>query len=805
MTAQDEFVNIVMDIPSPYATSHPTIPLVGTKKTFAGACLNATQKMLMFTYTNGSPIPDFNSWMVFGDPTLMMRTKTPQTMTINHNSVIFFGMSEFAITCDAEGAIATMSTVDAEGDVIILGTTVVADGIANIVLDEPITSPAPLTITVIGRDKVTYVNTAVIATPASGPYVVTGGQVPGEENLTYISVATPVGVILNNVGIETTGALSVTFSCSDPQITITNGTVSSPSIAPDGSAIVGFNATIANDIPNNKSFLVDVIVTDNGTTWESKLPLKAYAPDFSLEKVLVNDVENGNLEAGTVATITTVVKNKGGAAAYNVKGDLEFNTPFISFACEDMTIPGQQLPANETMELTFTVFTDPDMTYGHVANIGLLLNAQYGREHTAPFTVANTGSSSYCTTTHPSGCNSGDRLTSVIIYKSSDPSNLLINQPNIDCPPGGYGNFTNLTIPLEAGQQYTIKGKAGYANQTVGGWFDLNGNNVFDANERLITMSLAASNTEYTSTFTVPADFTPGVSRFRLVCKWNSSGTPVPCESSGFGATYDYTIVLPELYPRVENVEAVQAGNSITVTWEAPAEGTPDGYNIYRGGNKLNEAPLTATTFTEGNITEGIYAYRVIAVYGTKESFAEMSNVICFFLTCEMPAGLTGNAVEKTATLTWTKLEGIDELSGYNIFRDGEKLNAQPLTVTEYNDEELANGTYIYQISAVYALSCTESELTEGVEVKIDDVGINELQTDSYSIFPNPTNGNVTIEGKGLSSVEIYDIQGRSLAQYTNVNEKLQINVNSYENGIYFVRITSASGEMTIKRLVVIK
>jgi len=37
----------------------------------------------------------------------------------------------------------------------------------------------------------------------------------------------------------------------------------------------------------------DVTATENGKgeTWVSKMPLKAYAPDFSLEKVLVNGVE----------------------------------------------------------------------------------------------------------------------------------------------------------------------------------------------------------------------------------------------------------------------------------------------------------------------------------------------------------------------------------------------------------------------------------------------------------------------------------------------------------------------------------
>jgi hypothetical protein len=405
-------------------------------------------------------------------------------------------------------------------------------------------------------------------------------------------------------------------------------------------------------------------------------------------------------------------------------------------------------------------------------------------------------------------------------------------------------------------------------------------------------MSLAAANTEYTSTFTVPADFTPGVSRLRLVCKWNSSGTPVPCESSGFGATYDYTIVLPELYPRVENVEAVLGEASITVIWDAPEEGTPDGYNVYRSGNKLNTALLTTASFTEENITHGVYAYNVTAVYGTKESYAKISNVICNFIACVAPVNLEVDVENHTAKITWENSETMEgTLLGYNIFRNGDKINEELITEKEYLDEELLVGDYEYQVGAVYGHCiseltevvtviitpifcerpislavapddytavlawekpanidgkllgyniyrnneqinesvipaetyrdeeleeglykyqvsavyehCEESELTAPVEVTI--IGITDYKNTQYSIFPNPTNGTVTIEGKGLDRVELYDVQGRLLAEYKDVKDHLFINVSQYESGTYFVKLFSENNITEVKRLVLIK
>ncbi|MCL2246690.1 MAG: C25 family cysteine peptidase, partial [Lentimicrobiaceae bacterium] len=122
MTAQDEFVNICMDLPSPYGGTQ-----AGTKRTFAGAAINATQKMLiMHGATSVAVKEDFDAWTVFGDPTLMIRTKTPQAMTVSHFPVLLMGLSTFPVECDAEGALAVLTRIDENEEVIILGKGVVA-------------------------------------------------------------------------------------------------------------------------------------------------------------------------------------------------------------------------------------------------------------------------------------------------------------------------------------------------------------------------------------------------------------------------------------------------------------------------------------------------------------------------------------------------------------------------------------------------------------------------------------------------------------------------------------------------------
>jgi len=640
-----------------------------------------------------------------------------------------------------------------------------------------------------------------------GPYVnYEGYEVVGGDLLTYISTNTSIEVLLKNVGTTTTaGPITATISCDDPQLTINTATATHGALNVGETGIATFKITVANDIPDDKTFSVKVTVTDGSETWESIMQLKAYAPNFSLEKVLINGVEGDNLEKNAVVSLTAVVVNKGGAGAFNVKGDLEIDSEYIALACADEIIQiGKPLPAGETMNLTFTIITDPSMPYGYEANFNLLLNAHYGLSFNTPFAVTGTGSSdNYCTPESTNCSSYNDRFTSVILVKTSDQSELINHAPT--CSNDGYTDYTNMVLTLIPGQQYTIKVKTGYQNHRARGWFDLNGNSIFDDNEKLIELACAVIGTEYAQTFTIPEDATPGTHRFRLRTRDGSTDPANGCEGYSWGQTLDYTIVIPEIYPRVQNVVAVLLENEIAVSWEAPENETLAGYNIYRNGERLNAALLTATNFTESNIIQGIYVYSVTAFYaGNKESYAEMSNIICNFDPpefCESPRNLSATTEDYTVVLTWDEPENIDGiLLNYHIFRDGEKIAETLPEIRIFTDEDLEIGIYVYQISAVYG-HC-ESETTDEYPVEILSIG--ELQTASYNIYPNPTTGNVTFEGISLSRIEIYDVQGRKLNEY-HASGKLQINVNHLNNGIYFVKMYSEDNQTVAKRLVIMR
>ncbi len=72
---------------------------------------------------------------------------------------------------------------------------------------------------------------------------------------------------------------------------------------------------------------------------------------------------------------------------------------------------------------------------------------------------------------------------------------------------------------------------------------------------------------------------------------------------------------------------------------------------------------------------------------------------------------------------------------------------------------------------------------------------IDQEKDTSVKIFPNPANDTLNISANGtIKIVEIYDVQGR-MTQASVVNSSaVKINVNSFSNGVYFLRIKTENG-----------
>jgi hypothetical protein len=96
---------------------------------------------------------------------------------------------------------------------------------------------------------------------------------------------------------------------------------------------------------------------------------------------------------------------------------------------------------------------------------------------------------------------------------------------------------------------------------------------------------------------------------------------------------------------------------------------------------------------------------------------------------------------------------------------------------------------------------CSDTSACENVVI----IGLNEIETQaSFIVFPNPSNGLVTIQAAGsksVQSVSITNALGALVIHELNIGSvsyQLQLEV---ESGLYFITITDTEGNKTIKRI----
>lgn len=150
MWAQDEFVDILVES---YSNN--------IKRTLGGAMVNGMMAIFdNYSTTNAPAVGTYQAWITYGDPTLMLRTKTPQTMTVTHVGAVVPGTTSYTVNVsNGNGAVATIT--DANHN--ILGKATVSNGSATISLNgNTLTVGTNLTLCVFGYNKVTYLGTITV-------------------------------------------------------------------------------------------------------------------------------------------------------------------------------------------------------------------------------------------------------------------------------------------------------------------------------------------------------------------------------------------------------------------------------------------------------------------------------------------------------------------------------------------------------------------------------------------------------------------------------------------------------------------
>lgn len=159
--------------------------------------------------------------------------------------------------------------------------------------------------------------------------------------------------------------------------------------------------------------------------------------------------------------------------------------------------------------------------------------------------------------------------------------------------------------------------------------------------------------------------------------------------------------------------------------------------------------------------------------------------------TAELPEGAKYFAIRSCAEgsfmlmiddAKYETIEGFGDLAivGYNVYRDGVKLNSEPVAETVYVDADAADGEHSYVVTVVYDKG--ESKVSNVVTVDVTN-GIAGIAGKSMRIF---TAGKaIVVENANGENVSVYTVDGKAVYNAAGT-ETDRVRV---ESGVYIVKV----------------
>ena len=556
MTGQDEMVDILTEWKHTDQFRH----------TFGGASLNGSMYMLdMHPSDQGNT---HNTWILFGDPTLMVRTDNPVSMNVTCNpSVLMLGMSELEIS--AENTSYGIVSLMMDGEVV--STGYIQDGTCTLSFP-PMNTVGTATLTVMGYNKVTEV-VPVEVLPAEGPFVTVAGFAP---NFAPVNVETSLSMTFKNVGVDpTNGTTSVTLTCDDERLEILEGTAQFDVLPAEQSITLqdAFSFIVAEGVEDGTRFQIDVTMNDGRQTWNGKAIITAG------QAILEYNGADwaGSFVPGEDLTVVANFSNVGHYMATNAITTITSENPYVQFYNSEFVF-GTIDPEGKA-QCVFNLAIDPDCPETEQIPITFTIEADGGLTMEGTLVLKNS-------------CN--------VVFELHDSYS------------GNDGwNNARLTVSFSDGtpsQELTITNGSNSATYVLS-----------IGNGTHVTLTWTKGSYDYECSFLVKYEET-GETIYQMAPNTNPSNGVLhefDCNCASGSPMSNFNCV--------ENLNAVTEIGSIILTWDAP-EGAQS-YTIFRNGIEIGQTE--ETTYTDEDLYSEInFTYCVIANYEDGSSVPQCIEVM---------------------------------------------------------------------------------------------------------------------------------------------------------------------------------
>ncbi|MBN1423394.1 hypothetical protein JXA88_02455, partial [Candidatus Fermentibacteria bacterium] len=302
--------------------------------TVGGTLFIGSVRMLEY-YSGGSAGTEmFNTWHIFGDCSVQMRTDSPAFMAATYPSTVPLGTSSISVTvAGLEGALVGISS---EGQFLGSGYTN-ASGAVTVMLTEPLDTPGTVKLTITAYNK-TPIQADIEVISTSGPHVVYAGSTILGDGQADVGETVLVDIELENVGNATAYAVQATLSTVNAQITVTVPTQSYGDMGAGATALPAapFQFYVGS-LPDGTVVPFDVAITSGMDSWEGSFDITVHAsPEIGVTPTVVEEWAG----VGETAQRAVMVSNSG-------TGDLTYTVGVMTDSRQGTAVPFLELGKGE--------------------------------------------------------------------------------------------------------------------------------------------------------------------------------------------------------------------------------------------------------------------------------------------------------------------------------------------------------------------------------------------------------------------------------------------------------------------------
>ena len=286
MCAQDAMIDLLI------GTSHSN-----KKTTFGGIFFNGMIHMLD-VYSDAVDV--FRTWILFGDPTLLVRTAVPEQLEVTHNAILPVGIPSVIFSSAVENAKISVSRND---EIVAVGH--ITNGEYTLELNDTYLPTDTLKVLATAANYLPYEGT-VNFIPNEGPFVIAGDLTLTDQTLPFVNnrannlpefgKTMSVTPQLVNIGNEAANNVRINVSTDDEYITLNNQTLTVATLPAHDTLTnsPSFTFKVQNVVPANHNATIRMeIIINNDTLVQSK-SVKLYAPQLNITSLVIDDTETGN-------------------------------------------------------------------------------------------------------------------------------------------------------------------------------------------------------------------------------------------------------------------------------------------------------------------------------------------------------------------------------------------------------------------------------------------------------------------------------------------------------------------------------